>query len=209
MKINILIVDDHQLIIEGLKSVLINEVDFNVVACAKSGYESIRICDNQAVDVILMDYSMPGINGDESTRQIISKHPNTKVIAITMHGDIVHLNKMIHAGAVGYLLKSAKSEEIVSSIRKVMNGGTYFSSEIKIVDTPNESSTIEELDIKLSEREIEVISLISKGKTNIEIAELLNISSRTVQKHRSNAMEKIGVSNFSGVLRYAFAHGLI
>lgn len=209
MSIKIIIVDDHQLIIEGIKSVLITEYDFDVVACAKNGYEAIRICNNQEVDVVLMDFSLPGINGDEATRQILSKHPHTKIIAISMHGDIVHLNKMMQAGAVGYLLKSVKREELINAIKKVMNGGTYFSSDIKIVDTLNESTTIDKSNVSLSEREIEIIELIAKGKSSTEIAEMLKISYRTVQKHRSNAMEKIGVSNFSGVLRYAFAHGLI
>lgn len=211
MHVNILIVDDHQLMIDGIKSALDSEENFKIIGYANNGIEAISICQETRVDLILMDVSMPIMDGEEATKIISSLHPKTRIIAITMHDDILHLNKMIQAGAVGYLLKSANKVELVHAINKVLNGGTYFSSDIKIVEKEKvaEHSEIDNSDLKLSEREVEVISLIAKGKSSAEIAETLNISSRTVQKHRSNIMEKIGVNNISGLLRYAFAHGII
>lgn len=211
MHVNILIVDDHQLMIDGIKSALDSEENFKIIGYANNGTEAISICQETRVDIILMDVSMPIMDGEEATKIISSLHPKSRIIAITMHDDILHLNKMIQAGAVGYLLKSAKKEELVKAINKVLSGGTYFSNDIKIVEKEKvqENFALDHSDLKLSEREVEVIALIAKGKSSAEIAETLNISARTVQKHRSNIMEKIGVNNISGLLRYAFAHGII
>jgi two-component system nitrate/nitrite response regulator NarL len=209
MLVNILIVDDHQLMIDGIKSALDSEENFKIIGHANNGLEAISLCENTRVDLILMDVSMPVMDGEEATKKISQMYPATKVIAITMHDDILHLNKMIKAGAVGYLLKSAKKEELVKAINLVLNGEKYFSSDIKIVDKVQEDFETEFLDLKLTEREVEIIAFISKGKSSPEIAQELNISTRTVEKHRANIMDKVGVNNISGLLRYAFAHGII
>lgn len=209
MLINILIVDDHQLMIDGIKSALDSEENFKIIGHANNGVEAISLCKNTKVDLILMDVSMPVMDGEEATKKITSLYPSTKVIAITMYDDILHLNKMLKAGAVGYLLKSAKKDELVKAINQVLKGEKYFSPDIKIVDKIQEDFEHNISELKLTDREIEIISLISKGKSSPEIAQELNISTRTVEKHRSNIMEKVGVNNISGLLRYAFAHGII
>lgn len=212
MQVNILIVDDHQLMIDGLKSALDSVDDFHIVGHANDGLEAITFCRKTRVDLILMDVSMPNMDGEQATKIISSTHPKTRIIAMTMHDDILHLNKMIHAGAVGYLLKSANKDELIIAINKVLSGGTYFSSDIKIVEKEKiqePTTPVNVSDLKLTEREIEVIEMIAKGKSTNEIADLLRISVRTVQKHKENLMEKIGVNSMSGLLRYAFAHGII
>jgi DNA-binding NarL/FixJ family response regulator len=209
MHINILIVDDHQLMIDGIKNALDYDENFKIIGEANNGLDAISICKNNLVDLILMDVSMPIMNGEKATKIISNLDPKIKIIALTMHDDIIHLNKMIHAGAVGYLLKSANKVELKNAILKVLSGGTYFSSDIKALEKVHDHIEPDLTDLKLTEREIEVIQLIAKGNSTADISNKLNISSRTVQKHRSNIMEKIGVNSISGLLRYAFAHGII
>ncbi len=209
MHTNILIADDHQLMIDGIKSALDSEENLKIIGYANNGIEAISICNESRVDLILMDVSMPQMDGEEATKIITSLHPKTRIIAITMHDDILHLNKMIKAGAVGYLLKSAKKDELLKAIHLVLNGEKYFSADIKIVEKVKEKFEAEFSELKLTEREVEIINLISKGKSSPEIAVDLEISTRTVEKHRANIMDKVGVNNISGLLRYAFAHGII
>ncbi len=209
MHTNILIADDHQLMIDGIKSALDSEENLKIIGYANNGLEAISICNESRVDLILMDVSMPQMDGEEATKIITSLHPKTRIIAITMHDDILHLNKMIKAGAVGYLLKSAKKDELLKAIHLVLNGEKYFSADIKIVEKVKENFEAEFSELKLTEREVEIINLISKGKSSPEIAVDLEISTRTVEKHRANIMDKVGVNNISGLLRYAFAHGII
>lgn len=209
MHTNILIADDHQLMIDGIKSALDSEETLKIIGYANNGIEAISICNESRVDLILMDVSMPQMDGEEATKIITSLHPKTRIIAITMHDDILHLNKMIKAGAVGYLLKSAKKDELLKAIHLVLNGEKYFSADIKIVEKVKEKFEAEFSELKLTEREVEIINLISKGKSSPEIAVDLEISTRTVEKHRANIMDKVGVNNISGLLRYAFAHGII
>lgn len=210
MPINILIADDHQLMIDGIVSTLMPNHEFIIVGRVNNGLEAVEFCDKYHVDLILMDVSMPKMNGDEAAMKILAKHRHVKIISITMHDDIMNLNRMKAAGVKGYILKSAKREELLLAISKVISGEEYFSSEIKFIAPGVElNEDIGAIDESLTPREIEIIKLISRGKTLPEIAEVLSISTRTAETHKKNIMHKLGIKNTTALLRYAFLHGLI
>jgi DNA-binding NarL/FixJ family response regulator len=208
--IKLLIADDHSLIIDGLKTTLSAEDEFEIVATAKNGKQVLEYLQLFGIDVVLMDINMPEVDGVEATAIIKEKHPETKVIALSMYDDALHLNKMIVAGASGYILKSVGKEELVMAIKKVHNGEKHFSSEITlnlIGDHKNTANTF--TDAALTERETEILTLVAQGLSNIKIAEKLFISQRTVDTHRTNIMKKIGVNNVAGIIKYAYQNGLL
>ncbi len=210
MPINILIADDHQLMIDGIVSTLIPNHEFVIVGRVNNGLEAVEFCEKYQVDLILMDVSMPKLNGDEASIKILERKPHIKIIAITMHDDIVNLNRMKNAGVKGYILKSAKREELLFAIQKVMLGEEYYSSEIKLHTPQHENHfAIDNQNDLLTHREIEIIRLLTQGKTSTEIAEGLNISARTVDTHKQNVMHKLNLKNKTELLRYAFLNGLI
>ena len=210
MNVKILIVDDHHLIADGIKSVLSSVPSFLVVHTAKDGLEAIKFCSEHSVDIILMDITMPRMNGIEATTIITSRFPNIKVIALSMYDDVSNYNKMKKAGAMAYLLKTVDKEELVICINKVLQGESYISNELAKAIVQKESVySNEHIDaVHLSERETMVLKLLTRGKTNVEIGKELSISERTVETHRKNIMKKVGSNNISGLMRYAFSIGL-
>ncbi|MFC4163770.1 response regulator [Epilithonimonas zeae] len=213
--IKVLIVDDHQLMIEGLKVLLEDELGIKVVSGAASMGEAIKILEQQQVDIILMDINMPEISGIDMTKKIRELYPAVKVIALTMHEDISVISKMIKAGASGYILKRTNMQEVVDAIRAVHQNGRYLSASVQHVIMDNLMSPEELLDTAeedkpvLSSRELEVLQLIAKEFSNEQIGEALYISERTVEAHRRNIFIKTKTKSIVGLIKYALNEGLV
>lgn len=210
-QIHILVVDDHKLIADGIKNIMAAEPDLIVVASARNGNEALEIVKSNVIHVILMDINMPEMDGLETTRQIKALYPQIHIIALSMYNDLPHLQKMVQAGASGYLLKSADKEELMLAIRKVYANETYFSGELTLNAVQANYITDKVISKKglLSNREEEVLKLVTKGLSSAAIAEQLYISQRTVETHRTNLMKKIGASNVAGMIAYAYQNGLL
>jgi DNA-binding NarL/FixJ family response regulator len=206
--VGIIIADDHIIFRKGLRIVL-NEIPFiKVIAEASNGNELLNIMRKNTSDIILMDINMPGMNGIEATQKIKEKYPDVEVIALTMHEEIGYFNKMIEAGAKGFLLKKTSKEELEAAIKSVFNGDTYFSEEFVVTAKPNIQIN-KKIDIDISEREKEVLKLIAKGYSNHEIAEKLFLSKRTVDGHKARLFEKTGAKNSPNLIMFAIKNGLI
>lgn len=216
--IRIALVDDHSLFRSGLRLLLSSHPDFKVVADAGSGEEFLRTIEQQQlVDVVFMDYSMPQLNGAETTRRALALYPELKVITLSMFGDNAYYSEMVEAGAKGFLLKDSPFDEVVEAVETVTNGGTYFSPQLLESLTHslrgvqlNHSLNDEIADAdRLSEREIEILVGICRGLSTQEIADELYISKRTVDKHRANILEKSGCKNTASLVVYAIRHSLV
>jgi two-component system response regulator NreC len=212
MGITILLVDDHKILRQGLRTLLAKEIDMQVVAEAEDGRDAVRLVREMSPQVVIMDVGMPDLNGIEATRQILQESPETKVIALSMHSDRRFVTNMIKAGASGYLLKDSAFEELATAIRVVMSRKTYLSHEIAHVvvkdyvqggskDDPSVFSI-------LSPREREVLQLMAEGKTNRQIAEMLNVSLKTIETHRQQIMNKLEIHNIVELTKYAIREGL-
>lgn len=207
-QINLVLVDDHAMIREGLKNFLQNEEDFNIIGEAGDGVECLEFLKNHSADIVLSDLNMPRMDGLELNKEIRQNYPDIKVIALTMMGESQHIKQMLADGAMGYLLKDCGQDELINAIRTVYNGGSYYSPEVtniilnnirKVKSTSSRLTT----DIPLTEREKEVLHLIIKEKTNKEIADELFISIRTVDAHKRNLLDKTGSKNVAGLVLYA------
>ncbi len=220
--IKILIVDDHTLFRSGLKMLLEEESDMRVITDVASAEEALEVTKSNHVDLVLMDISLPGIDGLEATRQIKELRPDLKVLVLTMHDDEPYLIKALETGASGYLLKESATTELVSAIRKTMQGELIVHpSLVKVLikevvgdkegsekDGPGKSGGGAGEDI-LTEREKEVLRYISLGYTNQEIADKLVVSVKTVEKHKYNIMEKLNLNRRYQLVNYAIEHGLL
>lgn len=213
--IRVLIVDDHQLMVEGLKSLLEDEADIDFVAGTNSMDETLRFLENNTIDVILMDINMPDGSGIEATIKIKELYPIIKVIALTMHDDISIITRMVKAGASGYILKRSNMNEVIEALRIVHNNGKYLSINTQQIIMDNLGSSNDLPDPKeeskpiLSAREIEVLNLVAKENNNELIAEKLFISERTVEAHRRNIFIKTKTKSIVGLIKYAINKGLI
>ena len=206
-KINVLLTDDHQLIIDGLKSLLKDQDDINVSAEANNGREALRILGFLPVDVVLMDIDMPVMNGIETLKEVKKQYPDVKVIILSMHNEAGMIKSLIDLGANGYLLKSCTQDEVVSAIRKVAAGQASFSTDVTmaLLKPANQEQKTE----FLTERETEILKMIAAGYSNKEIGDKLFISHRTVDTHRTNLMKKISVNNIAGLISYAIKNGIV
>lgn len=213
--IKVMIVDDHQLMIEGLKPLLEDEEGIGVVAGANSMEEAISLLKTHPIDVILMDVNMPAVSGIEATIRIKEIYPTIKVIALTMHEDIAVITKMLKAGASGYILKRTNMIEVIEAIKIVHNNGRYISKNIQNILMDNLMDPTEDLFSEeknkpvLSDREKEVLHLMAKEFKNEEIAEKLFISERTVEAHRRNIFIKTKTKSIIGLMKYAIKKGLV
>lgn len=211
--IRILLADDHQMIREGIKALLRKNCEILICGEAETGQEALDLLADQPADLVLMDINMPEMNGIETTKAIQKAHPNTKVLALTMHEDDSHIISMLEAGASGYLLKTADLKTLEEAIEQVHAGETFFPPEVaqavlqrhvKQKQTSNNWGNL-----ALTKREKEVLQLIAGGLTNPEIAEKLFISKRTVDAHRRNLLEKLEAKNTAGLIMYAVKQGLV
>jgi two-component system response regulator NreC len=212
-KIKILVADDHKIVRQGLRTLLAEEPDMEVVAEADNGRKTLQLARELAPQVVIMDISMPDLNGIEATRQILAELPGTKVIALSMHSDSLFVFNMLKAGASGYLLKDCALEQLVTAIRTVMARRTYLSpgiSDILIKDFVQCTSTahVSSAFSLLTPREREVLQLLAEGKSTAQIASCLYVSMKTVETHRKQLMDKLGIFSVAGLTKYAVREGL-
>lgn len=210
--INILIADDHQLLIDGIKTALRDISDFNISAEANNGFQVIEKLDSGIpADVILMDINMPKLDGLECTRLVHKKYPAVKILALSQYDEKRFVKRMVRNGAVGYLLKDSGKDMLEKAIRAVHAGGTYFSDKLSmsIVRQELKMEDTKSLFPKLTERELEILNLIGKELSSQEIADKLFISFHTVETHRANLMNKAGVKNTAGLVRWATENDLL
>lgn len=214
-KIKILIADDHQMMIDGLKALLINEPSVEIAGEANSGADVLKQLQQQKIQVVLADINMPGMSGIELTREIKENHPETQVLALTMHKDNSTINEMLEAGANGYILKSTGIKELMLAITTVAQKGNYLSAEVQneiiknVFNKPEQREEKGAESVKLTKRESEILNLIAKEYTNAQIADQLFISERTVETHRKNIFTKTKTKTIIGLITYAINHKLI
>jgi len=205
--ISTIIVDDHIIYRKGLRTVL-NEISFvKVIAEASNGKELLRILKTNNADIILMDINMPEMDGIEATKKTLEKYHDTEVIALTMHEEIGYFNKMIEAGAKGFLLKKTNKEQLETALKSVFYGKTYFADEFVISTQANKKAS--KTDIQISDREKDVLKLISKGFSNADIADKLKLSKRTVDGHKARLFDKTGTVNAPNLVMFAIKNDLI
>ncbi len=194
----ILLVDDHRLIRDAIRSYMDDDGGYEVVGEASHGQEAIRALEDTEVDVVLMDINMPIMDGLECTKEIKSRWPHIKVLTLSMMSDNLHIKQMMGAGASGYVLKNCTEKELKKAIDTVFEGDTYYSADVTEIVMANLV-----VDMPLTEREKEVLELIIKEHTNNEIADKLFISNRTVDAHKRNLLEKTGSKNVAGLVMFA------
>ena len=208
----VLLVDDHVIVRQGLKALLSDEPDMEVVGEANNGREALEKLAALEPDVILMDISMPGLNGIEATRQIKQRYPDVKVVILSMHANEEYVFQVLQAGAAGYVLKLSDSMEVLTAIRAALSGGSFLSPPISrtvindYVRRAEARGQGSDLDL-LTSREREVLQLLAEGRSNRDIAEELSISIKTVESHRSNIMNKLEVSSKAELIKYALRKG--
>jgi DNA-binding NarL/FixJ family response regulator len=207
----LIIVDDHKLVHHSIGQSLGREQGLAVVARANTGKSAVELAAEHKPDIMLMDISMPDMNGMEACRQILAENPGVKILALTMHSEKVYIMGMLNAGASGYILKSCAYKELLTAIKTVLSGKVYLSRDIAHLLTDQtvnqEDQTIDGFP-QLSPREREVLKLIADGHTSKEIAVRQNISPRTVDIHRNNLKKKLGVHSIAGLTKIAISKGL-
>ncbi|MFC2107215.1 response regulator [Bacteroidota bacterium] len=213
-QINLLIADDHKIVRDGLISILSDEKEFKIVVEAENGIQVLDLLKQHQIDIVIMDISMPEMNGIECTKKIKQLYPEIQILILSMFKEESYINEVFMSGASGYILKDAGKEVLINAINTVNAGKPYYSSEItqtyiQSLVKPN-VKVVEPLNSKqdLTARELEVLELIVNEFSNQEIAEKLFISVRTVDAHRRNLLSKIGVKNTAGLVKYALANGI-
>lgn len=208
--VRVLLVDDHELVRQGLRVLLEAEADILVVGQAQDGRRAIELAKRLRPDVVLMDIAMPLLNGIEATRQILDALPATRVLVLSAHGDEEYVERFEALGAAGYLLKESSFEDLAAAIRAAHAGEPYFGPRFPFGGADRRRDRAgESLPTRLSAREAEVLQLIAEGKANKETAAELGISVKTVEKHRHNLMKKLDIHDVAGLTRYAIAIGSI
>lgn len=216
--IKVILVDDHRIIRNGLRSLLAEEPSITIVGEAENGHHLISLLQSTPVDVIIMDIKMPVMDGFDATRHVSQNFNAIKILALSMFESENYINKMMELGAQGYILKKISREELIHAIRMIASGKNYISAEItlnllkKNSGSPESSNGIakEEAElIELSKRELEVLKWITEGLTNAEIAEKLFTSKRTIDSHRQRIIEKTQVKNTAALVKYAVSRGII
>jgi DNA-binding NarL/FixJ family response regulator len=213
MNIRLLLADDHQLMREGLKALIETEGDMTLVGEAEDGYSTVEQAGKLSPHVIVMDVAMPDLNGIEATRQVLQINPNIKVVALSGHLNKEFVRQMLEAGASAYILKTRAYEELTRAVREVMANRKYLSPEIAsgVVDEYVELTTAsgkESAFIMLTDREREVLQLLSEGASTKEMADTLGISIKTVETHRRNMMEKLDLHSVAELTKYAISEGI-
>ena len=208
-KIKLFILDDHQMLVDGIKALLHNENAFTIVGEATKASIAIELIKKNTPDIVLSDINMPEMNGIEFTRLLKKNHPEIKVLVLSMFGERSTISEMLDAGASGYILKNTGREELVKAITMVSKGFEYFSEEVVHALESNPVNDEKINTVHLIEREIDIIDCISKEMTNPQIAETLFISERTVETHRKNIFRKTGIKGVVGLVKFALDKGFI
>jgi DNA-binding NarL/FixJ family response regulator len=207
----ILIADDHDIVRDGLKMIIESQGDLRVVGTACDGHDVIRRAEELHPDIILMDISMPELNGIEASRLIKVRYPGIRIIILSMHYTSEHVFRAMYAGAQGYLLKESAGSEVVAALRAVIKGQRFFGRGVELpvdmrtgVTTSLPKSPLD----SLSQREREVLQYVVEGRTSAEIAELLSLSPKSVETYRSRLMVKLGIPNIPALVKFALQHGI-
>jgi DNA-binding NarL/FixJ family response regulator len=203
-KISVLLVDDHSLVRRGFRRILEDELDIEVTGEASDGSEAVRLAKELKPQVVVMDCAMPKMNGLDATRKILEKQPQTLVLMLSMHPEETLVRQALDAGARGYVLKNAVDLELGAAIRRVVAGETVLDSQL-----PRPSTLKGERDQHLTPRELEILQMIVDGKSNKEIATVLDLSANTVAVHRANIMDALGIHKTAELVVYAIRNGLV
>jgi DNA-binding NarL/FixJ family response regulator len=208
-RIRILLADDHQVVRQGFKMILGAQPDMEIVGEAGNGREAVDRAGELRPDIVVMDVAMPELNGIEATRRLIEAVPHARVLALSMHKDNVYVREILRAGARGYLLKDSPAGDLVAAVRAVAAGEGYLSPAVSnaVLDDYRKHVT-DPIDL-LTSREREVLQMLAEGKTNKEVAEVLNLSVYTVDAHRGRIMEKLNLHSINELVRFAVRNGLI
>jgi len=210
MPIRILIADDHGVVAEGLRHLVEAQSDMEVIATAGDGREAVQQARDAQPDVVLMDLSMPELNGADATRAILERDPKCRVIVLSMYSQREYVRRALKAGAAGYVVKRSAAKEVVEAIRAVHAGQRYLSP--RVADVVLEDYTDDKQDdllSRLSARKREVLQLLAEGRTGAQIAERLSLSQKTVETYRARLVEKLGIRDLAGLVRFAIQRGLV
>lgn len=210
--IRVLVVDDHAILRDGLRSLLDRQQGIVVVGEASSGEEALAQTSALAPDIVLMDLAMPGMDGLEATRRLRQSHPGVKVLILTQHDDREYIAPALHAGAAGYVLKRSGGREVVNAIRQVFEQGAYVEPDVAqhlVQAIPSDVALASHATASLTDREMQVLRLVVEGLSNKEIARTLVISPKTASVHRTNIMSKLKVRNSADLVRYVMQHHLL
>jgi DNA-binding NarL/FixJ family response regulator len=214
-QIRVLLVDDHMVVRQGLRALLETEQDIAVVGEAETGRQAVQLTKKLLPSVVVMDIAMPMLNGLEATRQITKEVPSARVLVLSGYSDGEYVQQLTEAGAAGYLLKQTAAVDLIKAVRETKKGNAFFSPAIskRILDQCREAFTngtpIGKRSDSLTSREAEVLQLIAEGAPNKQIAAELNISIKTVEKHRQQVMNKLNIHDIAGLTRYAMSRGII
>lgn len=214
MPYDILLVDDHKIMRDGIKAILQRNGEFSVIGEAESGADAVQICRKAHPDVVLMDIGLPGLNGIEATTEILRHCPETKIIILSMYDDEHSVVSAIRSGARAFVLKKASDNDLVDALRTVAKGGSYLSPQVsdrllsRIQRGDLESKPLPSALEGLSPRELQVLRLVAEGKTSKEIAVMLDLGLQTVRSYRKTMMKKLGVNNVAGLTQLALGAGL-
>jgi len=213
--IRLIIADDHQLLLDGIQSLVKDAADIEIVGLARNGKEALDFVATLRPDLVLLDIDMPVMSGTEALVLMRAAHPQVRVVMLTMHHEKALIELCVKKGASGYLLKNTTQDELLTAIRKVAGGKTYFSGDVTMSllgqsasDLTAKTPLTDGLEY-LTERELEILKLIAEGLSNTQVGEKLFISPRTVDTHRTNIMRKLNVSNIAGLIKIAFRHRLL
>jgi two-component system, NarL family, response regulator NreC len=208
-RIRILLADDHAVVRQGFKMILGAQPDMEIVGEAGNGRDAVELAEKLRPEVVVMDVAMPELNGIEATRRITEAAPHTRVLALSMHKDSVYVRETLRAGARGYLLKDSPAGELLTAVRAVASGQGYLSPEVSNAVLDDYRRHVSNPIDLLTSREREVLQMLAEGKTNKEIAGVLNLSVYTVDAHRGRIMEKLNLHSINELVRFAVRNGLV
>jgi DNA-binding NarL/FixJ family response regulator len=209
MTIRVLVADDHRVVTDGLRSLIDSHTDMRVVGVATTGVSALRLALDSTPDVVVMDQAMPEMNGTEAAQAIRGRRENTRIIILSMHSNIEHVQRALRAGASGYVLKSSAGDEVVEAIRAVHAGRRYLSPPLaeamidRVIDTPEDPMLV------LSARERQVLKMLAEGRSIVDIAAKLSLARKTVETYRERTMEKLGVRDLPALVKFAIRHSLV
>ena len=213
-KVRIVLADDHTIVRQGLRKVLEERSDWEVIAEAGDGREAVRLCEQHRPDVAILDVAMPLLNGIEATRQITKRVPSTRILVLSMHADEAYVTQILQAGATGYLLKDSADVDLFNAVEEAAKGRSFFSPAIASLMLDDYRRQMMDKGVSdryemLSDREREILQLVAEAKTNKDIAALLNVSPSTVETHRAHIMEKLDLHSAAEIVLYAVRRGVI
>lgn len=209
-KVRIVIADDHQMLIDGIKSLLRKEPQLVFIHEANNALDAFNFISKNEIDLLITDISMPGMTGTELTKKVKQQFPQVKVLVLTMFNDPAIINEILQAEAEGYILKNTGKQELLSAINKIMGDGTFYSTEVlNLMRNHNKKSAGNNDKEELTQREIEILKLVCEEYTTADIAEKLFISPHTVDTHRKNILKKSGHKTIVGLIKYAFENNIL